>query len=338
MGRQFIIWNNVLPNAAAPELPPEQPPPQASWNELSFEVQYDAVEAWSDALLEAGALSVDARDADADSIDEVPLYGEPGLELPRSAGWQRTLLCVLLEAQRDPQTLLAEVADALDARIPITWGVRAIAQQDWVQLTQAQFEPIPIGKRLLIAPSWHANAVLEEAHAQRVRLQLDPGLAFGTGTHPTTRLCLEWLERELPAHAAVIDYGCGSGILAIAAVLLGARQVVAIDIDPQALQSTQANALANPPAAQRLVAQDPHAPKPAAADVVLANILSMPLKLLAPVLISLLAPGGKLVLSGILQRQADEVAQAYRPALALEIYGEREGWVCLAGSAAQPHS
>jgi hypothetical protein len=148
--RQSIIWNNVLPNAAAPELPPEQTAPPASWNELSFEVQHDAVEAWSDALLEAGALSVDARDADADSIDEVPLYGEPGLELPRSAGWQRTLLCVLLEAQRDPQTLLAEVADALDARIPITWEIRAIAQQDWVQLTQAQFEPIPIGKRLLI--------------------------------------------------------------------------------------------------------------------------------------------------------------------------------------------
>jgi predicted nicotinamide N-methyase len=192
----------------------------------------------------------------------------------------------------------------------------------------AQYQPVAVANALCGTPKPYAELPWHWTDQYGHNVQI-------LGAHYAA---LEWLERELPAHAAVIDYGCGSGILAIAAVLLGARQVVAIDIDPQALQSTQANALANPPAAQRLVVQDPHAPKPAAADVVLANILSMPLKLLAPVLISLLAPGGKLVLSGILQRQADEVAQAYRPALALEIYGEREGWVCLAGSAAQPHS
>ena len=300
------------------------------WQELSFEVPLEAVEVWSDALLEAGALSVDAQDADADSIDEVPLYGEPGLT-PPAPGWERTRLTALMMADCDPLEVLNDVAEAIGDPPPGGIHIRWIAEQDWVRLTQSQFEPIPIGERLLIAPSWHAEAAQAPTNRGRLRIELDPGLAFGTGSHPTTRLCLEWLEQNLRGGESVIDYGCGSGILAIAAARLGAKSVIAIDIDEQALISTQSNAQANPPTDQLIKIRSTEDPRPEAADVVVANILSMPLKLLAPVLIELVQAGGTLVLSGVLERQADEVASAYAPRLPLTVVAERDGWVCLAG-------
>ena len=300
------------------------------WQELSFEIPLEAVEVWSDALLEAGALSVDAQDADADSIDEVPLYGEPGLT-PPAPGWERTRLTVLMVADCDPLAVVNDVANAIGSPPPGGIDIRWVAEQDWVRLTQSQFEPIPIGERLLITPSWHAEAAQAANNRGRLCIELDPGLAFGTGSHPTTRLCLEWLEQNLGGGESVIDYGCGSGILAIAAARLGAKSVIAIDIDTQALISTQANAKANPPTDQLIEIRSTEDPRPEAVDVVVANILSMPLKLLAPVLIELVEAGGALVLSGVLQRQAEEVASAYAPRIPLTVVAERDGWVCLAG-------
>lgn len=305
-------------------------PAPLGWQELSFEIPLQAVEIWSDALLEAGALSVDAQDADADSIDEVPLYGEPGLE-PPAPGWERTRLTALMAAECDPLVVLNEVADAIGRPLPSYIKMQWIAEQDWVRLTQSQFEPIPIGDRLLITPSWHADAAQTPSNLGRLCIELDPGLAFGTGSHPTTRLCLEWLEQNLNGGESVIDYGCGSGILAIAAARLGAKSVIAIDIDAQALTSTQANARANPPTDQLIEIRSTEDPRPKAVEIVVANILSMPLKLLAPVLIDLVQPGGSLVLSGVLERQANDVASAYAPRIALSVVAQRDGWVCLAG-------
>jgi len=300
------------------------------WQELSFEIPLAAVEIWSDALLEAGALSVDAQDADADSIDEIPLYGEPGLT-PPAPGWGRTRLTALMVADCDPLAVLNDVSEAIAGPQPAGVSIRWVAEQDWVRLTQSQFEPIPIGDRLLITPSWHAEAAQASNNRGRHCIELDPGLAFGTGSHPTTRLCLEWLEKHVHGGESVIDYGCGSGILAIAAARLGAKSVIAIDIDAQALVSTQANARANPPTDQLIEIRSTEDPRPDAVDVVIANILSMPLKLLAPVLIDLVKDGGTLVLSGVLERQADEVTSAYAPRIPLTVVAERDGWVCLAG-------
>ena len=296
------------------------------WHEVRFEVGRADVDPWSDALLEAGALSVQAEDADAESPDEQPLYGEPGLEPTESAavsGWQRTVLAALIARDEDPEALVATAAGALDLPLPQPRTVRFIADQDWVRATQSQFEPILIGERLRITPSWHSAAAPD-----RIDVVLDPGLAFGTGSHPTTRLCLQWLEQHLSPTDTVIDYGCGSGILAIAAARLGASSVCGIDIDPQALIATAENARRN---AVQVDVRSSEAPRPLSADVVVANILSIPLKVLAPLLIDLVKPGGALVLSGILARQIDEVAAVYAPALPLTVAGLEDGWACLAG-------
>lgn len=297
----------------------------AGWREVIIEVGREDAEPWSDALIEAGALSVQADDADAESPDEQPLYGEPGMPAAQPStvpGWNRTVLSALIEETDDPAALLQAAADALGRAAPAALQVRTVADRDWVALTQSQFDPIDIGDRLVITPSWHTS------DSGRIAIVLDPGLAFGTGSHPTTRLCLQWLERSMPAGARIIDYGCGSGILAIAAARLGAREVVGIDIDPQALIATRDNALRNQVA---VTVQGSDAPAPAPAQVVVANILSSPLKLLAPVLIDLVQPGGHLVLSGVLERQIDEVAQAYAPRMMLHTDAVAEGWACLVG-------
>ena len=195
-----------------------------------------------------------------------------------------------------------------------------------MRITQAQFDPIPVGQRLLILPSWHAA---EAQPGHREALIIDPGLAFGTGSHPTTRMCLEWLDEHDVAGLRVIDYGCGSGILAIAAARLGAAEVIGIDIDPQAVLSTTENARIN---RVQVTALDGNAALPAPAQLVVANILSTPLKLLAPILSSLVAPGGRLVLSGVLERQIDEVARHYDPVLQVHAWRTRDGWACLTGS------
>jgi ribosomal protein L11 methyltransferase len=301
--------------------------PPIGWHELSIEVGRDHAEPWGDALLACGALSVQAEDADAESPDEQPLYGEPGMpaaDADTVPGWRRTVLSALLDSTADPLVVLADAAAQLGVPVPEIHALRFVPDQDWVRLTQAQFEPIPIGARLLITPSWHARR-----DDGRIAIVLDPGLAFGTGSHPTTRLCLQWLERSLAPGASVIDYGCGSGILAIAAARLGAGRVTGIDIDPQALVATRDNARLNRVTLDARAGTDP---RPAPADLVVANILSSPLKLLAPVLVDLVAPGGHLVLSGVLERQIDEVSAAYADRLPLSVAGVAEGWACLAGT------
>jgi ribosomal protein L11 methyltransferase len=278
---------------------------------------------------------VQAEDADADSPDEQPLFGEPltpGEMQAASAagspfGWERTRLAILLDTGVDAQRLLGQAAAACGSATPEVLAVRTVEDQDWVRATQAQFEPIPVGERLLIVPSWHVEEVLQRAD-RRLALVIDPGLAFGTGSHPTTHMCLEWLEQADLAGKRVIDYGCGSGILAIAAARLGAAQVAGIDIDPQALVSARENARVN---RVDVAVQSSSDPLPAPAEVVVANILSNPLKLLAPMLVSLVAPGGALVLSGVLERQIDEVAQFYGESLPVTAWRVREGWACLAG-------
>ena len=328
-----------------------------AWLQFAVTVEQARAEQWADALLEAGAASVQAEDEDADSLDEQPIFGEPGEPAP-TFGWQRTRLTVLVDPAllpgEDPAPLLAEAAEALGAAAPPSGPIERLEDQDWVTATQAQYTPIPIGRRLLVTPSWEFDAAegggAGSRHAPRLPLIVDPGLAFGTGSHPTTRLCLEWLDANLggpdeqsgpsdsarpslaarPARApSVIDYGCGSGILAIGAGLLGAGELRATDIDPQAIASTRYNAERNGVTVLAGLPDEIDLPR---ADIVLANILSNPLKLLAPMLTSLVAPGGSLVLSGVLERQIDEVAAAYSGRIDLRCWRSLDGWACLVGS------
>lgn len=298
------------------------------WTEVIFIVGRSRVEAWSDALLDSGAAAVQIEDADSGSPDEEALFGEPG-EPPPPAGWQRTRIAALIDDRVDPPRLLARAAALCGDPVPERHEVRALPEQDWVRATQAQFEPIPIGERLLITPSWHLPHDGAALADHRLAIILDPGLAFGTGSHPTTRMCLQWLDACLPAGASVIDYGCGSGILAIAAARLGATPVVAVDIDPQALESTRTNARVNNVAITICRSSDP-VPQPA--DVVLANILANPLRVLAPMLASLVRPGGQLVLGGLLERQTAAISACY-PRFELRPWRSEDGWACLAGRA-----
>ncbi len=299
--------------------------------EAVFIVDEAGANALADALLDAGALSVVVEDADAESPDEQPIFGEPGMAQDAQA-WRRSRLVMLLQIDEggDFASVLADlmlaVRDAgLDLPLPDT--IRTVDEQDWVQATQSQFEPIEIG-RLWIVPSWHVVPAQAE-----IALRLDPGMAFGTGTHPTTRLCLEWLEREIHAGMTVLDYGCGSGILAIAATKLGAQHVEGVDIDEQAVIAARDNALRN---AADVQFHDARWQPDRQYDVVVANILSNPLKLLAPALIARVATGGALVLSGILERQADEVASIYATlGVPMHVAAVRDGWVCLAS---RPHA
>ncbi|MHA3904019.1 50S ribosomal protein L11 methyltransferase [Castellaniella sp. WN] len=299
--------------------------------ELVLNCAENQAEAWSDALLEAGVLSVSVEDADGDTEHEQALFGEPGTE-PEVLAWRRNRLVALLADGDDPALLLAAL-DGLAGPAPGAddWFLRDVPDADWVRLTQSQFGPIVVSERIWIVPSWHRDdAGLPSAGARDgvVRIELDPGLAFGTGSHPTTHLCLEWLAAHLQGGETVLDYGCGSGILAIAARLLGAGPTRGVDIDEQAVLATARNAAANRVDVQ---ACPPDALPAGTSQVVVANILSNPLKLLAPMLAARVAPGGRLALSGVLERQADEVRRAYEPHLPLRVWAARDGWVCLAG-------
>ena len=275
---------------------------------------------WLDALLEAGALSVDAADPREGAFDETPVFAEPADAEP--AWWPITRLTALCDAAAEPAALVAGAA-RLAARPAPPFETFAVDDRDWVKATQAQFGPIRVTDDLWIVPSWCAPP----APAAR-NVVLDPGLAFGTGTHPTTRLCLQWLAQNVDARASVLDYGCGSGILAIAAAKLGAPRVVGVDIDPQALAATRDNATRNGVAVQ-VASADTLAPE--RFSIVAANILANPLVLLAPALTARVRPGGRLALSGILASQADVVRAAYADAFEVDVWRADERWVLLSG-------
>lgn len=290
--------------------------------ELRLLVPEDRVEAVSDALEALDALSVSVEDADAQTPAEQALFGEPGMPPPKE-GWQRSLLVALF-----PQEANAQDAARLLAPQDFFAGCKLLAiapvpEQDWVRLTQSQFEPVAITDTFWIVPSWHEPP----AGAQQV-IRLDPGLAFGTGTHPTTRMCLRWIARQPGAGRRVLDYGCGSGILAIGAAKFGAAAVDAVDIDEAAVRATRDNAAAN---GVTLRAGLPDVAD-GRYDTVLANILATPLKVLAPLLCGKVAPGGSLVLAGILERQADELKAAYRPWCELQVSDSEDGWILMTAS------
>lgn len=287
--------------------------------ELRLRVPQDQVETLSEALEALDALSVSVEDADAHTDAEQALFGEPGMPPPQP-GWERSSITALFaqQAQAEDAARLLRAQDFFASCELL--GVQAVADQDWVRLTQSQFAPVEITPEFWIVPTWH------EPPAAALRfIRLDPGLAFGTGTHPTTRMCLRWIARQDLAGQRVLDYGCGSGILAIGAAMHGAQHVEGVDIDEAAVTATRLNAEANhvrvqaglPDLAQGLY------------HTVLANILATPLKVLAPLLCSHVRPGGALVLAGILERQADELKQAYAPHVSLEVADTEDGWVLM---------
>ena len=294
-----------------------------SYLALSFDADAADADAWADALLAAGALSVDVADPRAGTPEEAPLYGEPGE--PVGGHWPVNRLTALFGPGADPAQAVAAAGRAA-GRAPPAYETRAVAEQDWVRATQAQFAPIPIAGKLWVVPSWCAPP-----DPAAINLTLDPGLAFGTGSHPTTRLCLAWLATCLQRGERVLDYGCGSGILAIAAAKLGAAQVLGVDVDPQAIRASRANARANGVAATFLTPDDLPAAATRPFDVLVANILVNPLVLLAPALAVRVRTGGRIVLSGILEPQAEEVAAAYTAWFTISVWNRDDGWVALAG-------
>ncbi|MFD2301290.1 50S ribosomal protein L11 methyltransferase [Paracidovorax citrulli] len=287
--------------------------------ELSLLCPEGRIEAVGEALEALDALSVSVEDADAQTEAEQALFGEPGMPPPRD-GWQRSRVVALFptqEAAGEARALL-EVQDFFDGCRVL--GLAEVPDQDWVRLTQSQFAPVEITPEFWIVPTWH------ELPAQATRhIRLDPGLAFGTGTHPTTRMCLRWIARRGGGFGRVLDYGCGSGILAIGAAKFGATDIDAVDIDPAAVESTRLNAEANGVA---LKAGLPEAAQ-GRYGTVLANILATPLKVLAPLLCAHVDAGGHLVLAGILERQAEELREAYAPWLPLQVSDAEDGWILM---------
>lgn len=292
-----------------------------SWLNLSIHADATYAEALSEALLERGALSVDMLDADADTPDEQAIFGEPGE--PTSAVWQHNLVNALFESG----AAVADILQASCASLGITpfppHKIETLEESDWVRITQAQFDPIRISDRLWIVPTWHTPT-----DPAAINIALDPGLAFGTGSHPTTRLCLRWLDNNLHGKETVLDYGCGSGILAIAALKLGAASAIGVDVDAQAVQSSRDNAIANRVSADFYL---PDGTTLAQYDVVVANILTNPLRALAPLLANATKSGGRIVLSGILAEQANDVMRIYAQWFDMALAIVEDGWACLSG-------
>ncbi len=291
-----------------------------NWLSLTFEADTQHAEMLSNTLLQLGALSVDITDARAGTDDEQAIFDATGGLITEA--WRASSVSGLFPADVDVACIVKTASSALHlpaARITVT----NVPEQDWVRLAQTQFAPIQISSRLWIVPSWHTPP-----DPGAINIVLDPGLAFGTGSHPTTRLCLHWLDEHIKGGEAVLDYGCGSGILAIAALKLGAGRAFGVDRDPQAVLAAQANAEQNRVQAVFYAAQS--VPR-YQADVVLANILANPLKVLAPLLADATRGGGMLVLSGILANQARDLDQAYRGWFDLHETCEAQGWVRLCG-------
>ena len=296
------------------------------YTSLVLELETAAAEPFADAMLEAGALSVSVEDPLAGTPSEVPLYDEPDWNSEgRPPQWSRSRLLILVH-EADPSRVAAMLQEAGRAAglasVP-PYGVEHIAEEDWVRKTQSQFGPIFISERLWIVPSWH-----QAPDTSAINISLDPGMAFGTGSHPTTKMCLRWLEAHIKGTEIVLDYGCGSGILAIAAARLGASRVVGVDIEPGALVAARENAVRNGVMAEFLDASEPLHIE---ADMMVANILSNPLKALAPALAGHMRHGGRIALAGILVPQAEEVAAAYRPWFNMKPGEQEDGWICLLG-------
>ena len=289
--------------------------------ELRFEADGVLAERWADALLEAGAFSVDVSDRSSETAEEEPLYGAP--DGGPQAIWRNSRMTALFPAKADIERVVAAAASVVSEPFP-PYTVAEIADADWVRRTQAQFRPIEAAAGLWIVPSW-----CRPVDPAAINIRLDPGLAFGTGEHPTTRLCLRWLAANLRRGASVLDYGCGSGILAIAAAKLGAGAVSGVDVDPAAIASSRANAEANAVAARFGLPEELAGPP---ADVVLANILANPLELLAPLLAERVADGGTIVLSGILEPQAGALIAAYERWFNMTPWARDSGWVALVGA------
>lgn len=292
-----------------------------AWLSVSIETDCAHADALADALIAAGALSASIEDADAGTPNEMPQFGEPGSVT--TPGWERSRIVALLEADSDAEELVADCARIAGFGITPAFTQEEVAEQDWVALTQSQFDPIRVSDRLWVVPSWH-----QAPDPGAISLVLDPGMAFGTGSHPTTRLCLEWLEHSVTAGVSVLDYGCGSGILAIAAYKLGASEVLGVDIDLQAISAAKNNAERNEVSARFVDSAEEIRGQ---FDIVVANILSNPLIALAPAICSHVRPGGKLALSGILAEQAEKLFASYAPYLQLGVADTRDGWVCLTG-------
>ncbi len=309
-----------------------------SYRELVFTVAAETAEPLGDALLELGALSITVEDDAAGGYDENPLYGEPGLS-PEVQAWDRSAVTALFNPEIDssgsaefiPELLASLKEEGFHLSPP---QEKTVEEQDWVRLTQSQFSPIQIGERIWVVPSWHDAP----SDPNAICLAVDPGLAFGTGSHPTTHLCLLWLEQQTTLqNQSLLDYGCGSGILAIAAAKLGCNPVIGTDIDPQAMIAARSNAEINNTTI-RFVLPNEGAPELAAEtkyDIVMANILANPLQVLAPALVNKMKLGGRIVLSGVLARQAEEVIATYSQWLKLSVWKESEGWVCLHGTFSQ---
>ncbi len=293
-----------------------------AWIRLIAEASDSEAEALSDALLACGALSAGIEQNLKEGRPETELFGEPGE--PPAALWPDCLVDALLPWSADPRSVMRDAAMLAGLPEVPAYQSDTLADQDWVCLTQRQFDPIPAAPGLWIVPTWH-----EPPDPGAINIRLDPGQAFGTGSHPTTRLCLQHLVQEAPAGQQILDYGCGSGILTIAARLLGAARAVGVDIDPAAVETAKANALHNGVTAAFSLPDDLE--PEARFDGVVANILASPLIILAPLLLARLKPGGWIALSGILERQADRVIDAYRPGCTLSVAARAEGWVCLCG-------
>lgn len=291
------------------------------WLSVAIETDAQHADKLSDALLTAGAISVSVEDALAGTEFETPQFGEPGS--PTTPLWEQSRVVALFEPSDDLRERIVAALEEAGLAVPATISFEEVAEQDWVRLTQSQFEPIKISERLWIVPSWH-----EAPDPAAINLALDPGLAFGTGSHPTTRLCLEWLEANVTPGCSVLDYGCGSGILAIAAKKLGAGRTAGVDVDLAALASAAENASRNDVTIRLLSSNEPLDER---FDRVVANILTNPLMLLAPLLSARLEAGGRLALSGVLETQAEQVIAAYAPYLPLRIGAVLEGWVRLEG-------
>ena len=293
-----------------------------SWVSVAVELAPAQAEAVADALVDLGAVSVDIADADAGTGQEMPVFDEPGAA--NALGWERCCVNVLFEQQADHRRMLRAACDRVGIAVPVNVQTRVVPDQDWVSATRRQFVPMQVSKRLWVVPSW-----AESPDPAAINLRLDPGLAFGTGSHATTRQCLLWLDDHMRPDWSVLDYGCGSGILAIAAKKLGAGRVVGVDIDPNAINASVGNATRNGVEVEFAL---PDGVGESAFDVVVANLLARPLRVLAPLLTARTRVGGSIVLAGILAGQVAAVRDAYADSAELAVVYPSEGWVCLSGA------